>query len=161
MPYRHRRPVAKREVFASPFTHSKRTCRLHPGRRGLRLVDATFCGRSGEVLDLLVLHHHPHAALSASPAIAGVLTKATARFLQLTSSGGFEKIAGAPRPASRPLSFQRKSFRKADASPVTYLRSFLADDPKNSGEFHDRSSLTLGRLGSSCHACAFPRFFAA
>jgi hypothetical protein len=97
----------------------------------------------GDAADLLTLLHHPHAALSASPAIAGILTNATARFLQLTSSSAFKKIAVPQRLAPRPLSFQRKSFRKADVRPVTYLRSFPADDPKNSGEFHDRSSLTL------------------
>jgi hypothetical protein len=110
MPYRHRRPIAKREVFASPFTHSKKTCHLHPGRRGLRLVDATSCGRSDEALDLLALHHHPHAAFSASPAIGAALTKANARFLQLTSSSTFEKITTPQRLVPLPLSFQRKSF---------------------------------------------------
>jgi hypothetical protein len=161
MPYRHRCPGAKREAFASPFTHSKRTCCLHPGRQGLCLIYVTPCRHTGKVHDLLALHHHPPAALSASPRTGRVLTKATASFLQLASSSDFEKIAGAPRPASGPLSFQRKSFRNADARPVTYLRSFPADDPKNSGKFRDRSGLTLGRLGSSCHASASPRFVAA
>src|ERR1019366_5306456 len=143
MPHRRRCPGAKREAFASPFTHSKRTCRLHPGRQGMRLVYVTPCGHTGEAHDLLALHHHPPAALSASPRIGRVLKKAPARFLQVTSSSAFEKIAVPQRLAPRPFSFQRKSFRKADARPVTYLRSFPADDPKNSGEFHDRSTLTL------------------
>jgi len=110
--------------FSSPDHPLEENVPPHPGRRGLRLVDATSCGRSDEALDLLAFHHHPHTARSASPAIAGIFTKATARFLQPTSSSGFEKIAGAQHPASRPLFFQRKSFRKADASPVMNLRSF-------------------------------------
>ena len=131
-----------------PVSHLQGMSRLRPLRQARRLGSLAACGRFGEALEPLAPHHHPPppAAFPACPMTGPILTSNPCRSHPANPSRGSEKIAIPRRldPSHR-NPFSEKSFPRADARPATYLRSFLRDDPRNSGAVHDHSNLTLWR----------------